>query len=65
MLTSSRVAVTRDGILIDGQPLFLLAGQLHYFRLIPVPLTTVYRRSRTLLQHDQSFRDPAASGSRT
>ena len=32
MLTSSRVAVTRDGIQIDGQPLFLLAGQLHYFR---------------------------------
>ncbi len=32
MTTSSRVAVTRDGILIDGQPLFLLAGQLHYFR---------------------------------
>ncbi len=32
MPTSSRVAVTRDGILIDGKPLFLLAGQLHYFR---------------------------------
>ncbi len=32
MLTSSRVAVTRDGILIDDKPLFLLAGQLHYFR---------------------------------
>jgi hypothetical protein len=32
MPNSSRVAVTRDGILIDDQPLFLLAGQLHYFR---------------------------------
>ncbi len=32
MPTPSRVAVTRDGILIDGKPLFLLAGQLHYFR---------------------------------
>ena len=32
MPTSSRVAVTRDGILIDDKPLFLLAGQLHYFR---------------------------------
>ena len=32
MLPSSRVAVTRDGILIDNEPLFLLAGQLHYFR---------------------------------
>lgn len=32
MLTSSRITVTRNGILIDGKPLFLLAGQLHYFR---------------------------------
>jgi hypothetical protein len=32
MITSSRVVVTRDGILIDGRPLYLLAGQLHYFR---------------------------------
>ncbi len=32
MLTSSRVAVTRDGMRIDGKPMFLLAGQLHYFR---------------------------------
>lgn len=32
MPSSSRVAVTRDGILIDGKPLYLLAGQLHYFR---------------------------------
>jgi hypothetical protein len=32
MSKPSRVAVTRDGLLIDGRPLFLLAGQLHYFR---------------------------------
>ena len=32
MPTPSRVAINRDGILIDDKPLFLLAGQLHYFR---------------------------------
>jgi len=32
MITPSRVAINRDGILIDDKPLFLLAGQLHYFR---------------------------------
>ncbi|MBK9940235.1 MAG: beta-galactosidase [Kouleothrix sp.] len=26
------VSVTRDGIVLDGQPFILLAGQLHYFR---------------------------------
>lgn len=28
----SRVQVTRDGLAVDGRPLYLLAGQVHYFR---------------------------------
>ncbi|MCS6844333.1 MAG: beta-galactosidase [Caldilineales bacterium] len=28
----SRVQVTRDGLTVDGRPLYLLAGQVHYFR---------------------------------
>ena len=28
----SNVACTRDGMAIDGRPLYMLAGQIHYFR---------------------------------
>ena len=28
----SRILCNRDGLVLDGQPLYLLAGQLHYFR---------------------------------
>ncbi len=28
----SRMTCTREGLALDGQPLYLLAGQLHYFR---------------------------------
>jgi hypothetical protein len=40
------IALTRDGLTVDNQPLFLLAGQLHYFRYPRAEWRDLLRKAR-------------------